>query len=151
MSATISIDGGAGGHAERSDSGASAAKDNGLYCLALLARFHDKAAEPAQLAHALGLNQQADPDDLIRAAKLIDLKARWTDVALPVQNEVAPAAQASPSSDTAAALSRLPLPCLIQLWQPLARYSGDSNKQGDQAEHAADIDEELSTHHQQPG
>lgn len=143
--------GGAGGHAERSDSGASAAKDNGLYCLALLARFHDKAAEPAQLAHALGLNQQADPDDLIRAAKLIDLKARWTDVALPVQNEVVQAVQTSTSSDTAAALSRLPLPCLIQLWQPLARYSGDSNKQVDQAEHAADIDEELSTHHQQPG
>ncbi len=66
--------------------------------LCLIAAFHEIAADPAQLAHQLGLgpNDDAGPDEVLRAARLIGLKARR----LPVRFE---------------RLARLPLPALAWL------------------------------------
>ncbi len=50
--------------------------DAGLTCLALVARLHGVAAEPQQLRHSLGLTQAASVEDVLRAARLISLKAR---------------------------------------------------------------------------
>jgi len=66
--------------------------------LCLIAAFHEIAADPAQLAHQLGLgpNDDAGPDEVLRAARLIGLKARR----LPIRFE---------------RLARLPLPALAWL------------------------------------
>ena len=50
----------------------------GLTCLCAVARFHHIAADPANLAHQLGLAPSADviPQDLLRAAKHLGLKAK---------------------------------------------------------------------------
>lgn len=50
--------------------------DSGLACLALVARFHGKAAQPPQLAHELGLSGRARAEDILRAARRLELKAR---------------------------------------------------------------------------
>ncbi|WP_431149429.1 type I secretion system permease/ATPase [Acidovorax facilis] len=49
-----------------------------LVALALIARFHQIAADPATLAHQLGLqpSQSASTDDVLRAAKHLGLKAK---------------------------------------------------------------------------
>lgn len=55
----------------------SAVIDTGLVCLALIARFHQTPADPAQLAHQFG--RHGDPftdSELLRAAKSLKLKAR---------------------------------------------------------------------------
>jgi len=46
--------------------------DSGLASLALIARFHGKAAEPEQLAHELGLSASAGAEELLLAAKRLD-------------------------------------------------------------------------------
>jgi hypothetical protein len=50
--------------------------DSGLASLAIAARFHGKAAEPAQLAHELGLSGPARAEDLLLAARRLQLKAK---------------------------------------------------------------------------
>ncbi|WP_431289165.1 type I secretion system permease/ATPase [Roseateles chitinivorans] len=66
--------------------------------LCLIAAFHEIAAEPEALAHQLGLgpNDPVEPDDLLRAARLLGLKARRLDA-------------------DAARLARVPLPAMIWL------------------------------------
>ncbi|MDH0867313.1 type I secretion system permease/ATPase [Mitsuaria sp. GD03876] len=66
--------------------------------LCLVAAFHEIAAEPAALAHQLGLgpHDAAGPDEQLRAARLLGLHARR----LPVRFE---------------RLARLPLPALVWL------------------------------------
>jgi len=66
--------------------------------LCLIAAFHEVAAEPEALAHQLGLgpNDPVDADDLLRAARLLGLKARRL-------------------GGDAARLARVPLPALIWL------------------------------------
>ena len=50
----------------------------GLAALCAIARFHQVAADPATLAHQLGLSPSAPlaADDLLRAAKHLGLKAK---------------------------------------------------------------------------
>lgn len=51
--------------------------DTGLVCLVMLARFHQVAVEPAQLAHEFGQAGVAlGPQELLLAAKKLGLKAR---------------------------------------------------------------------------
>ncbi len=51
-----------------------------FHALCAIARFHQVAADPAALAHQLGLgaNQDIDASDLLRAAKHLGLQARCT-------------------------------------------------------------------------
>jgi len=85
--------------------------DTGLASLAIAARFHAKAAEPAQLAHELGLSGPARAEDLLLAARRLQLKAKL-----------------GPLDLERAAQGKLPLPCIVEL-QPagfavLARVEG---------------------------
>ena len=51
--------------------------ETGFVCLALILKFLQIAAEPAQLRHQLGAGDQAvDPRDLVRLAKSVGAKAR---------------------------------------------------------------------------
>ncbi|MDH5786321.1 MAG: type I secretion system permease/ATPase [Chromatiales bacterium] len=61
-----------------SDVGDEAVKpDTGLICLVMLARFHGVAAEGDQLHHHFGQSgQQFGPTEILRASKLLGLKAR---------------------------------------------------------------------------
>ncbi len=92
--------------------------DSGLLSLAVCARLHAKTAEPAQLAHELGLTTQARIEDLLLAAKRLELKARVGrldlrrvrdgSVALPCIIELRPAGEPDPSrSATFAVLARV--------------------------------------------
>ncbi len=67
--------------ASDSSSGSSTGSPNGLAALGALcaiARFHQVAADPATLAHQLGLSgsDAVSTDDLLRAAKHLNLKAK---------------------------------------------------------------------------
>ena len=50
--------------------------DTGLLSLAVLARLQGKPAQPEQLRRELGLTGPASADDLLRAARRLDLKAK---------------------------------------------------------------------------
>jgi subfamily B ATP-binding cassette protein HlyB/CyaB len=50
--------------------------DSGLQALALVAGFYRIPADPAQLAHDLGLGRASETPDLVRAAQRLGLKAR---------------------------------------------------------------------------
>jgi len=67
-------------------------------CLALVARFHGKAAEADQLKHELGLSAAACAEELLLAAKRLGLKARL-----------------GPLDLARAAAGNLPLPCVVEL------------------------------------
>lgn len=56
----------------------SSGQASSLAALCLIARFHQVSADPAALAHQLGLSpsQPASSDDLLRAAKQLGLKAK---------------------------------------------------------------------------
>jgi ATP-binding cassette, subfamily B, bacterial HlyB/CyaB len=55
----------------------AAPMDSGLIALAMVAGFYRIAADPAQLRHELALGAHAaEPEDLVRAAKRLSLKAR---------------------------------------------------------------------------
>lgn len=57
--------------------GATQPADPGLACLALVARFHQIAADPRQLRHDDGKTDgPCDAGDLVRCAKRLGLKAR---------------------------------------------------------------------------
>ncbi len=56
--------------------GGSPDMDTGLYCLALVARFHAQPCDPSQLRHELGVTGELSSHDLLRAAKLVRLKAK---------------------------------------------------------------------------
>jgi ATP-binding cassette, subfamily B, bacterial HlyB/CyaB len=75
--------------------------DSGLASLAVIARFHGKAAEPQQLAHELGLTGPAGAEELLLAAKRLELKARL-----------------SPLDLERAAKGTIPLPCIVELHDP---------------------------------
>src|SRR4051812_7657018 len=64
--------------AEEAGAGQSSTRavDTGLLSLAVLARLQGKPAQPEQLRHELGLTGPASADDLLRAAKRLDLKAK---------------------------------------------------------------------------
>lgn len=54
--------------------------DTGLFCLVMLSKFLGKAANPDNIKHQLGKNSELlDSDDLLLAAKSLDLKARRVD------------------------------------------------------------------------
>src|SRR5260370_37786774 len=72
--------------------------NGGLLALAQVAAFHGVQTTPRQLVHELTLgNQPADAEDLVRAAKLIGLKARIV------------------RDPTAKRLRGIPVPALIKL------------------------------------
>jgi subfamily B ATP-binding cassette protein HlyB/CyaB len=51
--------------------------DGGLLSLTLVAGYYRIASDPAQMAHDLGLGQRAaNAEDIVRAARRIELKAR---------------------------------------------------------------------------
>ena len=50
--------------------------DSGLTCFALLARFQGKAVEPEQVRRELGLSSAARIEDILLAAKRIELRAK---------------------------------------------------------------------------
>jgi len=54
----------------------SSRHDAGLASLAVVARFHGKAADPEQLRHELGLSAPSRAEELLLAAKRLQLKAR---------------------------------------------------------------------------
>ena len=55
----------------------AAAVDSGLWALAAVAGYHRIAAEPAQISHDLGLKGRcSSPEDIVRAARRIGLKAK---------------------------------------------------------------------------
>ena len=60
------------------DSAPAATASSALSALCVIARFHQVAAEPAALAHQLGLAPSAEPgaQDLLRAARHLGLKAK---------------------------------------------------------------------------
>ena len=65
------------GITEESADAASPPPDGGLICLIMLARYFELPAEPAQLAHAMGMTGQVfQADDLLRGAKRLGLKSR---------------------------------------------------------------------------
>jgi ATP-binding cassette, subfamily B, bacterial HlyB/CyaB len=72
--------------------------DRGLVCVALCARFHGKAADPAQLSHALALRGPSTLDDLTRACHRLELKAKT-----------------GPADLQRAARGRMSLPCIVEL------------------------------------
>ncbi|WP_343628734.1 type I secretion system permease/ATPase [Roseateles sp.] len=84
--------------ADSASSSRDASSASPFAALCLVAAFHEIAAEPAALAHQLGLgpHDPVTPEDLLRAARLLGLKARLL--------------RADP-----ARLSRFPLPALIWL------------------------------------
>ena len=51
--------------------------DSGIYCMVLVARFHQLPADPAQLQHEFGIGGQVlASNDLLRCARHLHLKAR---------------------------------------------------------------------------
>jgi subfamily B ATP-binding cassette protein HlyB/CyaB len=72
--------------------------DAGLVSLCVAARFHGKAAEPEQLRHELGLTKPALLEDLLLAAKRLQLKAKIGRL-----------------DGSALERSSLPLPCIVEL------------------------------------
>ena len=81
LAGELSAEGGTAA-ATRPEAGAGAASlaspaDSGLVALTMIAGYYRIAADPAQLRHELALGAQAaGPDDLVRAAKRLKLKAR---------------------------------------------------------------------------
>jgi len=70
--------------------------DSGLAALVLLARYHGVAVEPEALRHQFALGDRPFAvDDLLRAAKVLDLKARCV-------------------TSSAAQLSTTPMPCMAE-------------------------------------
>lgn len=56
---------------------------SGIICLSMLARFHQLAADPAQIAHHFSVTDSKNPSDaLVRAARYLKLKARSVQVEL---------------------------------------------------------------------
>src|SRR3954467_7518048 len=72
--------------------------DAGLASLAVVARLHGKALDPEQLRHELGLSAPATAEELLRAARRAELKARLG---------------ALDAADLAR--GRVPLPCIVEL------------------------------------
>jgi ATP-binding cassette, subfamily B, bacterial HlyB/CyaB len=72
--------------------------DTGLLCLAMLAQLHGVAADPAQLAHDLGLGGPASDGDILQAARRLNLKAKTGRLDFE-----------------RAADGRTPLPCIIRI------------------------------------
>ena len=70
-------------------------QDTGLQCLALLLRFHQVAADPAQIAHQFS-GASIGVSEMLRCAKDLKLKARAV-------------------TSTWAGLMKLPLPAIIEL------------------------------------
>ena len=77
-SAGLAIDASGGDPPHSTHPRAGAAAGDGLLALCAIARLHQVAADPAALAHRLGLaaSEPVGTDDLLRAARLLDLKAR---------------------------------------------------------------------------
>lgn len=60
----------------KADSGRNDSLDSGLQCVALMAALFGKPVEAARLAHDLGLTATAQPNDLLKALKRLELKAQ---------------------------------------------------------------------------
>jgi len=75
--------------------------------------LHGVAADPAQLRHALGLNRPASVNDLLQAARRLQLKAR-----------------SGPLDLARAADGRLPLPCIISLGSAATDEDAAANQAG---------------------
>ncbi|MFZ4072341.1 MAG: ABC transporter transmembrane domain-containing protein, partial [Caulobacterales bacterium] len=61
---------------EGANTASSGDQDPGLVCLALVLGFHQIAADPDQLKHALGVEGAATPSDLVRLAKRLGTRAK---------------------------------------------------------------------------
>ena len=70
-------------------------KDTGLQCLALLLRFHQVSADPAQIAHQFS-GAPIGVSEMLRCAKYLKLKARVV-------------------TDSWTGLAKLPLPVIVEL------------------------------------
>jgi subfamily B ATP-binding cassette protein HlyB/CyaB len=91
--------------------------DTGLLSLAVVARLHGKAAEPNQLAHELGLSGVASAEDVLVAARRLELKARLAafdldraaggKLALPCILELRPVSAGESSPPAFAVLARI--------------------------------------------
>ncbi len=91
--------------------------DAGLASLAVVARFHGKAADPEQLRHELGLSAPARAEELLLAAKALQLKAKMArvdrarleagGVPLPCILELAAAGASSHADPSFAVLARV--------------------------------------------
>ena len=97
----------------------NSAPDSGLVCLALLARYHSVAAEPAQMRHELGLSGAATCEDLLLAAKRAPLGQQLR-------------ARSGPVDLARAAQGKLPLPCIVELYGPLRGSPPDSTQDSTQ-------------------
>ena len=60
--------------------------DNGLRALCLVAGYYRIAAQAEVIAKQLALDEPAAVDDLLRAVKLVGLKARHVAAASPTRN-----------------------------------------------------------------
>lgn len=97
----------------------NSAPDSGLLCLALLARYHSVAAEPAQMRHELGLSGAATCEDLLLAAK-----------GAPLGQQLR--ARSGPLDLERAAQGKLPLPCIVEMYGPLRGSPQDSTQDSPQ-------------------
>ena len=90
--------------------------DAGLASLAVVARLHGKAADPEQLRHELGISGFARAEDLLRAAKRLELKARLGTL---------------DAADLAR--GRVPLPCIVELKGETPSFAVLARVEGGQA------------------
>jgi len=90
--------------------------DAGLASLAVVARLHGKAADPEQLRHELGISAVARAEDLLRAAKRLELKARLGTL---------------DAADLAR--GRVPLPCIVELKGETPSFAVLARVEGGQA------------------
>src|SRR5258706_10258354 len=90
--------------------------DAGLAGLAVVARLYGKAADPEQLRHELGISAPACAEDLLRAAKRLELKARLGTL---------------DAADLAR--GRVPLPCIVELKGETLSFAVLARVEGGQA------------------
>jgi len=101
--------------------------DSGLIALAMVAGYYRIAADPAQLRHELALGAHAaGPEDLVRAAKRLKLKARLAVGRRAKRLEAAPyPAVVGLAAGGFAILAAAPVKGSVRLIDPLARTARD--------------------------
>ena len=101
--------------------------DSGLTALAMVAGYYRIAADPAQLRHELALGAHAaGPEDLVRAAKRLNLKARLLTGNRAKRLDAAPyPALVALAAGGFAILAAAPVKGSVRLIDPLARTARD--------------------------
>ena len=115
------------GFAASPNSGLAAPLDSGLTALAMVAGYYRIAADPAQLRHELALGAHAaGPEDLVRAAKRLNLKARLLTGNRAKRLDAAPyPALVALAAGGFAILAAAPVKGAVRLIDPLARTARD--------------------------